>query len=87
MKDIAAAAKINAAPPDFVMGTNDLAKETGARFLPGRAPIMPWLATCILAARACGIDILDGVYKDLQNAAVSLPNANRGAISASMARR
>jgi citrate lyase subunit beta/citryl-CoA lyase len=49
----------------FVMGTNDLAKETRARPLPGRAPMLPWLATCVLAARAYGIDILDGVYNDL----------------------
>jgi citrate lyase subunit beta/citryl-CoA lyase len=49
----------------FVMGTNDLAKETRARLLPGRAPMLPWLATCVLAARAYGIDILDGVYNDL----------------------
>src|SRR6202011_1697694 len=27
----------------FVMGTNDLAKETRAKLLPGRAPMMPWL--------------------------------------------
>jgi citrate lyase subunit beta/citryl-CoA lyase len=51
----------------FVMGTNDLAKETRARLLPGRAPMLPWLATCVLAARAYGIDILDGVYNDLSD--------------------
>jgi citrate lyase subunit beta/citryl-CoA lyase len=49
------------------MGTNDLAKETRARLLPGRAPMLPWLATCVLAARAYGIDILDGVYNDLSD--------------------
>jgi citrate lyase subunit beta/citryl-CoA lyase len=49
----------------LVMGTNDLAKETRARFVPGRAPMLPWLATCVLAARHHGIDILDGVYNDL----------------------
>jgi citrate lyase subunit beta/citryl-CoA lyase len=46
----------------FVIGTNDLAKETRARIVPGRAPMQPWLATCIAAAHAYGIDILDGVY-------------------------
>src|ERR1051325_11689240 len=40
----------------FVMGTNDLAKETRARIVPGRAPMVPWLATCVLAAREFGID-------------------------------
>jgi citrate lyase subunit beta / citryl-CoA lyase len=52
----------------FVMGTNDLAKDTRARFLPGRAPMLPWLMTCVAAARAFGLDILDGVYNDLGNA-------------------
>ena len=52
----------------FVMGTNDLAKETRARLVPGRAPMLSWLARCLLAAHAHGIDILDGVYNDLGNA-------------------
>jgi citrate lyase subunit beta / citryl-CoA lyase len=51
----------------FVMGTNDLAKETRARIVPGRAPMVPWLANCVLAARNYGIDILDGVYNDIGN--------------------
>ncbi|MEP0452637.1 MAG: CoA ester lyase, partial [Roseibium sp.] len=46
----------------FVMGTNDLAKETRAQLNPGRAVMMPWLMTCVAAARAGGIDVLDGVY-------------------------
>lgn len=52
----------------FVMGTNDLAKETRARLLPGRAPMVSWLATCLLAAHGHRIDILDGVYNDLSDA-------------------
>ena len=52
----------------FVMGTNDLAKETRARLLPGRAPMLSWLATCLLAAHGHGIDILDGVYNNLSDA-------------------
>src|SRR5262249_6772932 len=51
----------------FVMGTNDLAKDTRARLVPGRAPMVPWLATCIAAARIYGVDILDGVYNDIGN--------------------
>jgi citrate lyase subunit beta / citryl-CoA lyase len=51
----------------FVMGTNDLAKDTRARLVPGRAPMLPWLMNCITAARAFGLDILDGVYNDLGN--------------------
>jgi citrate lyase subunit beta/citryl-CoA lyase len=49
----------------FVIGTNDLAKETRARIVPGRAPMLPWLASCVLAAHAYGIDVLDGVYNDI----------------------
>jgi citrate lyase subunit beta/citryl-CoA lyase len=53
----------------FVMGTNDLAKETRARIVPGRAPMIPWLVNCVAAAHIYGIDILDGVYNDLGDAA------------------
>ena len=49
----------------FVMGTNDLAKETRARLVPGRAPMLGWMSDCILAAHAYGIDILDGVFNDI----------------------
>jgi citrate lyase subunit beta / citryl-CoA lyase len=52
----------------FVMGTNDLAKDTRARLVPGRAPMLPWLMTCVAAARAYGLSILDGVYNDLGDA-------------------
>jgi citrate lyase subunit beta / citryl-CoA lyase len=52
----------------FVMGTNDLAKDTRARLVPGRAPMLPWLMNCLAAARAYGLAILDGVYNDLGNA-------------------
>ena len=67
--DIAAAAKDSETRlAGFVLGTNDLAKETSARLLPGRAPMLPWLTTCVLAARAYGIAILDGVFNDIGNA-------------------
>jgi len=52
----------------FVMGTNDLAKDTRARLVAGRAPMLGWLSTCVAAARIYGIDILDGVYNDIGNA-------------------
>ena len=51
----------------FVMGTNDLAKDTRARLLPGRAAMLPWLMGALAAARAHGIDILDGVYNGLSD--------------------
>jgi citrate lyase subunit beta/citryl-CoA lyase len=51
----------------FIMGTNDLARETRARIVPGRAPMLGWLSDCVLAAHAYNIDILDSVYNDIAN--------------------
>ncbi|MDQ0511507.1 HpcH/HpaI aldolase/citrate lyase family protein [Ancylobacter amanitiformis] len=53
----------------LVLGTNDLAKETGARILPGRAPMQAWLSHCVLAARAGGAEVLDGVWNDFRDVA------------------
>ena len=52
----------------LVVGTNDLALQMRARIVPGRAPMLAWFATCIAAARAHGLDILDGPFNDLNNA-------------------
>ena len=46
----------------FVMGTNDLAKDLNSRFRPDRAPLMTSLGLCLLAAKAEGVIIIDGVY-------------------------
>lgn len=46
----------------FVMGTNDLAKDLNTRFRADRLPMMPGLGLCLLAAKAEGIVIVDGVY-------------------------
>lgn len=62
----------------FVMGTNDLAKDTRARLVPGRAPMLPWLSMCVAAARIYGIDILDGVYNDIANAEGFLKECAQG---------
>ena len=51
----------------FIMGTNDLAKESRSRIVPGRAPMIGWLSDCVLAAHAYGVDILDSVYNDISN--------------------
>ncbi|HUF44817.1 MAG TPA: CoA ester lyase [Aestuariivirgaceae bacterium] len=51
----------------LVLGTNDLLKETRARPDGNRFAVVPWLATCVLAARACGLDVLDGVYNDFKD--------------------
>ena len=46
----------------MVMGTNDLARELGARFRPDRLALQAGLGLCLLAARAQGRIIIDGVY-------------------------
>ncbi len=52
----------------LVLGTNDLAKELGAASVPGRAPLLGALSSCVLAARAAGRSVLDGVYNDVRDA-------------------
>jgi citrate lyase subunit beta/citryl-CoA lyase len=49
----------------LVMGLNDLAKETRARLTAGRPAMTPWLSICVAAARAHGVDIIDGVFNDI----------------------
>ena len=46
----------------FVMGTNDLAKDLQSRFRADRLPMMASLGLCLLAAKAHGVVIVDGVY-------------------------
>ena len=53
----------------MVMGTNDLAKELGARFRSDRLPLMAGLGTCVLAARAAGKVIVDGVFNAFKDEA------------------
>jgi citrate lyase subunit beta/citryl-CoA lyase len=63
---IAAAGPVDPLPLTvFVMGTNDLAKETRASLAGGRLGMLPWLATCIAAGRAYGVEVLDGVYNSI----------------------
>jgi citrate lyase subunit beta/citryl-CoA lyase len=51
----------------LVMGTNDLASELYAELGPGRATLQSSLAICLLAARATGKAIVDGVYNDVRD--------------------
>src|SRR4029079_14024053 len=51
----------------LVLGTNDLLKESRARALGERLAIIPWLAESVLAARAFGLDVSDGVYNDFRD--------------------
>ena len=51
----------------FVAGTNDLIKDTGVLATPDRRYVMPWLLQMVLAARAGGLDVLDGVGNDFRD--------------------
>ena len=51
----------------FVFGPNDISRETRIRMQPGRAAMLPMITHCILAARAYGLEILDGPYSDFSN--------------------
>ncbi|MBZ9709969.1 CoA ester lyase [Mesorhizobium sp. ESP7-2] len=51
----------------FIAGTNDLIKNTGVLATPDRAYLLPWLMQMLLAARAGGLDMLDGVFNDFRD--------------------
>jgi (3S)-malyl-CoA thioesterase len=65
------AAEIAAHPAveGMVMGTNDLVKELGARHRADRLALQTSLGLCLLAARAQGRIILDGVYNAFKDEA------------------
>ncbi len=67
-KGVMRAEEIASASPRLgalVMGTSDLAKDLHCLHTPSRGPFMTSLSWCILAARANGLSILDGVHLDL----------------------
>ncbi|MEZ2221956.1 CoA ester lyase [Rhizobium sp. RCC_161_2] len=51
----------------FVVGLNDLRKETGVLPQPGRAYLVPWLMQVILAVSAYGLDAIDSVFNDFKD--------------------
>jgi citrate lyase subunit beta / citryl-CoA lyase len=69
LKEIAATSGQPGARLDcFVLGTNDLVKETRADLTADRRPALYWLSATVAAARAYGLDVLDGVYNDFRDA-------------------
>ena len=62
----------------LVLGINDLYKELGATFAPGRAAIQTSLQLAILAARAAGVAVVDGVFNDVRDADGFLAEARQG---------
>ena len=51
----------------FVVGLNDLRKDTRVPARPGRTYLVPWLMQVVLAARAYGLDVIDSVSNDFRN--------------------
>jgi citrate lyase subunit beta / citryl-CoA lyase len=51
----------------LVLGTNDLLKESRARMSHDRFAVVPWLALTLVAARAFGLDVIDGVYNEFRD--------------------
>ncbi|QBX55704.1 CoA ester lyase [Nocardioides seonyuensis] len=62
----------------FVLGTNDLVKELYAEHVPGRAPLLPSLHTALLAGRAAGIAVIDGVYNNVKDSEGFLAECEQG---------
>ncbi|GGM92381.1 citrate lyase subunit beta [Terrabacter tumescens] len=62
----------------LVLGTNDLYKEIGATFAPGRAAIATSLQLALLAARAAGVAVVDGVFNDVKDGHGFLAEARQG---------
>ncbi|OCP11024.1 MULTISPECIES: CoA ester lyase [unclassified Ensifer] len=53
----------------FVVGLNDLRKDTGVPDRPGRPYLIPWLMQILLAARGGGgLDVIDAVFNDFRDA-------------------
>ena len=52
----------------FVVGLNDLRRETGIADVAGRPFLVPLLMPVIVAARASGLDIVDSVFNDFSDA-------------------
>lgn len=53
----------------FVMGTNDLVKELRAQHTPGREALLTALNVSVMAARAHGLVVIDGVFNEIADTA------------------
>lgn len=62
----------------LVMGTNDLVKDLHAEHTDNRLPVVTALGICVLAARAHGLAILDGVYNAIRDEAALAKSCRQG---------
>jgi citrate lyase subunit beta/citryl-CoA lyase len=77
--DIAAIARAGGRLGGLVMGINDLAKETGARQTPERAAFMTAMSLTVMAARANGLAVLDGVHNEIDDLTLLAQVCRQGA--------
>jgi citrate lyase subunit beta/citryl-CoA lyase len=70
IREIAATALHERYPlASFIIGPNDLSKQTRAVRTPDRLALLTWISGCLLAARAFGVTMIDGVYNDFKDQA------------------
>ena len=62
----------------FVIGTNDLVKETRAELDQQRTAALYWLSAIMTAGKAYGLDVLDGVYNDFKDLEGLLRESRQG---------
>jgi citrate lyase subunit beta/citryl-CoA lyase len=62
----------------FVIGLNDLRKETRVPALPGRTYLVPWMMQVVLAARAYRLDVIDSVSNDFRDIAAFAGECEQG---------
>lgn len=75
----AAVAGASARLAGLILGTSDLAKDLRAAHEPGRQPLLTALGLCLLAGRAYGLAVIDGVHLDLEDAAGFAESCRQGA--------
>jgi citrate lyase subunit beta/citryl-CoA lyase len=63
----------------LILGTSDLAKDLRAAHAPGRQPLLTALGLCLLAGRAHGLAVIDGVHLDLEDEAGFAESCRQGA--------
>lgn len=63
----------------LILGTSDLAKDLRATHEPGRQPLLTALGLCLLAGRAYGLAVIDGVHLDLDDEAGFAESCRQGA--------
>lgn len=62
----------------FVLGLNDLRKDTGVPAEPGRTYLVPWIMQVVLAARSYGLDVIDSVFNDFRDAEALVRECTQG---------